>query len=104
VTVNVKPAMVIVAVRGDVAVFAPVAHITVVVPVPTLGEVTVRKALLLRAVHPQADALAVSPTAPEEMADGTDADDAESEKLHVTTVMTAVFESAVPSPFVTRTQ
>ena len=102
--VNANPAMVIVPVRGEVTVFAPVAHVITAVPVPTPGDVTVMKLSRLTAVHPHPDALVVRATEPEERIDGTDADAGDSEKEHVTTVTSAVAESVTPYAFDTRTQ
>jgi hypothetical protein len=74
--------MVTVPVRTDVLVLAPAAHVMVVVPVPADGEVTVTNALLLAAVHPQVEALAVSVTDPLARLAGIDADGEDSENVH----------------------
>src|SRR3954453_9022354 len=104
VIVNVRPAMVIVPLRGDVIGLAMTLHVTVAFPAPAPGEVTTMKPLLLTAVHPQAGTAAVSVTDPVVSAAGTDADGADSENPQEITVMTAVFESVEPDALVTRTQ
>jgi hypothetical protein len=77
VTVNVRPPIAIVAVRGEVLVFAAPLYVTVPLPVPVAPPVTVSHVALLVAVHAQ-PVPEVTPTVPVPPAATTDPLDAES--------------------------